>query len=615
MDINPNKQNIEKLFSGTKYSIDFYQREYKWNTKEVKTLLDDVFYRFNLQYNEDLEPSTKNIAEEYDWYYLGTYVTNSSGGETFIVDGQQRLTTFALILISLYHKCKELGVNEEKRDWVKGKISGSTAEGRKFYMGYKERARVLENLFASPESSPTDKPPTITETNMYENYIFIDSFLTENLGTKHKLETFLYFFLKRMVLVELDVGKTDVPMVFEVINDRGVRLKPYEILKGKLLGQIHKNEVEEYNEIWESGTSELEKIKDKDLVDGFFRTYLKSECARSRAEARRFDGSYQRVVFEKPYKERFQFKDNPQAIKNFLENEFTYYVNLYKKILKFSNDFSGEYRYLFFNSFLNRMDSQEMIILSACELNDPQEEEKVKKVSELLDKAYVLLQLNKSYDSNQFTEMAYEIMKKLDNAELFQYDEIFEEAMLNQINEKRSTNVTSPYQYNFFREVGYQDFNTTFLRYFFARVEYFISKGINREMQEGFWDLTRARGETNAYHVEHILGRNNKKNLSLFGDDDEVFERERNRLGGLLLLKGRDNQSSGNEDYKEKLGTYASTLYWNQSLTKDFYKSKLDIRDFMSKYSLNFEPVEKFDQEALEKRSRLLFEIVKIIWA
>lgn len=613
MDINPNKQNIEKLFSGTKYSIDFYQREYKWNTKEVKTLLDDVFYRFNLQYNEDLEPSTENIAEEYDWYYLGTYVTNSSGGETFIVDGQQRLTTFALILISLYHKCEELGVSEEKRDWVKGKISGSTAEGRKFYMGYKERAKVLEDLFANPETPPMDKHVTITETNMYENYAFIKDFLTKNLKTKHKLETFLYFFLKRVVLVELDVGKTDVPMVFEVINDRGVRLKSYEILKGKLLGQIHKNEVEEYNELWESGTSGLEEIKDKDLVDSFFRTYLKSECARSRVEARRFDGSYQRVVFEKPYKERFQFKDSPQAVKNFLRNEFTYYVNLYKKTLKLSNDFNTKYPHLFFNS-LNRMDSQDMIILSACGLNDSQEEEKISKVSKLLDKAYVLLQLNKAYDSNQFTDMAYEIMKRLDNADLPRYDEIFEEAVLNQINEKRNTEVTSPYQYKFFREVGYQDFNTTFLRYFFTRIEYFISGGISKEMQDNFWDLTRGVGKTNAYHIEHILGRN-EENLNLFGNDEDIFERERNRFGGLLLLKGRDNQSSGNELYKEKLKTYAGTLYWNQSLTDDFYKSKLDVGDFIHRYNLAFEPVGKFDQQTLEKRSQLLFDMVKIIWA
>jgi len=38
-----------------------------------------------------------------------------------------------------------------------------------------------------------------------------------------------------VVIINLEVAQTDVPMVFEVINDRGIRLQPYEILKGKLL--------------------------------------------------------------------------------------------------------------------------------------------------------------------------------------------------------------------------------------------------------------------------------------------------------------------------------------------------------------------------------------------
>jgi uncharacterized protein with ParB-like and HNH nuclease domain len=31
-------------------------------------------------------------------------------------------------------------------------------------------------------------------------------------------------------MINLAVEQTEVPMVFEVINDRGVRLRPYEIL-------------------------------------------------------------------------------------------------------------------------------------------------------------------------------------------------------------------------------------------------------------------------------------------------------------------------------------------------------------------------------------------------
>lgn len=50
MEVNPEKQNIDKLFSTTNYYIDFYQREYKWTGDEVRRLLDDIFYHFEQSY-------------------------------------------------------------------------------------------------------------------------------------------------------------------------------------------------------------------------------------------------------------------------------------------------------------------------------------------------------------------------------------------------------------------------------------------------------------------------------------------------------------------------------------------------------------------------------------
>ena len=101
MDISPDKQNIDRVFSNTSYFIDFYQRDYKWNEEPVKRLLDDIFYKFNLEFenNKKLDPNKEIITEKYSWYYLSTYVTNTVAGKVFIVDGQQRLTTLSLILI------------------------------------------------------------------------------------------------------------------------------------------------------------------------------------------------------------------------------------------------------------------------------------------------------------------------------------------------------------------------------------------------------------------------------------------------------------------------------------------------------------------------------------
>lgn len=60
-----------------------------------------------------------------------------------------------------------------------------------------------------------------------------------------------------------------------------------------------------------------------------------------------------------------------------------------------------------------------------------------------------------------------------------------------------------------------------------------------------------------------------------------------NRLGGLLLFKGKDNISSSNEKYSDKLKTYTNTLYWNETLRQDTYKTKIDFEKMITTYIEN----------------------------
>lgn len=238
MDVQPDKQSIDNLFSGTVYHIDFYQRDYKWNKVPVLRLLDDVFYPFNQSYSkyESIEPSKEATADKYPWYYLNTYVTNTIGGRVFVVDGQQRLTTLTLILIKLRHLAKQFESGTEP--WIASKILGYSGMDKEFWMNHVRHIETMGMLFESDTN--LDDIPTatgITAKNMINNYKEISQKLESHLDSKHKFETFVFYYLLRLVIINLSVEQTDVPMVFEVINDRGVKLKPYEILKGKLLGQ------------------------------------------------------------------------------------------------------------------------------------------------------------------------------------------------------------------------------------------------------------------------------------------------------------------------------------------------------------------------------------------
>lgn len=49
-------------------------------------------------------------------------------------------------------------------------------------------------------------------------------------------------------------------------------------------------------------------------------------------------------------------------------------------------------------------------------------------------------------------------------------------------------------------------------------------------------DLVTKPGAKSGFHVEHILSWNNE-NKKLFNGDEERFEQEQNRLGGILFTQ------------------------------------------------------------------------------
>lgn len=613
MDISPDKQNIDSVFSNTTYYIDFYQRQYKWNEEPVKRLLDDVFYRFNEEYKKFKDsdiPIDKNI-DKYSWYYLNTYVTNLVDGKLFVVDGQQRLTTLTLILIKLKHLADKFDENDLK-GWLEDKIMGRSGFQKNFWMNHTAHISTMQELFEEKDPNSIATDSGITAQNMVRNFIEISRYVNNEIKDKAKFQAFTFYFLRRLVIINLGVEQTDVPMVFEVINDRGVKLKPYEILKGKLLGQIDKDELIELelNEIWDSQVKFINDFKE-DEIDEFFTYYLKGKLSDTRGLAQKFDKDYHRVMFEEEYDRTLKLNHNPKGVKKFLLNDFIYFTNLYSKVYNYYRDFNENQPYVFYNN-LTQMNMQFLLILSACELNDPNEEEKIYTISRNLDKMFCLLQLQRSYNSNSFATDIYKLSSEIRNSSLDNIDAVFNRYLLSQLSEARGAFVESEFNYSLFKDTGI-DLDKRFKRYFFARVEKFIASNTKMEMKQTFYNLVQNTGAVNGFHIEHILSYNDE-NKALFNNDDELFERERNRLGGLLLLKGLDNISSNNETFKKKLKSYANTLYWNETLRSDTYKSKLDFNKMINEYNLNFKPYEQFGADELEERHRLLFDIVKIVW-
>ena len=261
--ITPEKQSVESCLKQKSYYIDFYQREYVWNKDTVEILLKDIFYSFDQSYplhkDEDISPS---VINQFNWYYMNVFITNNIDGKVYIVDGQQRLTTLTLIATKLYHDTK----NDNLRDILKECIFAKDKYvGNVFCIDHEKRKNVMQCIL---EGKPYDKPIiNKTEQNLIERYRDIEKFIDNRAMSDRALNCFIYFFLARLVIVELSIMQDDTPMVFEVINDRGEALKPFEILKGKMIGLLGKGETDDYSKKWDNCMAPLSGLEDDFFID------------------------------------------------------------------------------------------------------------------------------------------------------------------------------------------------------------------------------------------------------------------------------------------------------------------------------------------------------------
>ena len=605
----PDKQSVENCLRGKNYYIDFYQREYVWSKETTETLLKDIFYMFELSYNQYKDSEiNETLMNKYNWYYLNVYITNKLESKTYIVDGQQRLSTLTLIATKLYH----LSDQENLKKLLGECIFSNNGFKDSYNLDNDKRHKIMEYIFHDREFK--DNYANETEKTLNERYQDISKYLDNKFKEtdSKKLHLFILYFLKRLVLVELVIEQNDTPMIFEVINDRGEALMPFEILKGKLIGALNKDDVECFCKIWEDSFKLL-----PDIEDSFFSDLIKSKFIFTRNSdiEKNINQSYHRYIFEdNSIAKALGFNKNNDRhisnIKNFIQQDIAYYAKLYNKIYTSNNEFL---KYL----KINELSGQYQIILSACTLNDRDEDKKIEIIAQEYERLWILLHLNGIHDSNEFQELSYRLNEYLKKVPIEEYQNIFDDLLKNTIKGRKGLeNTTSLLDYESFKTRDYTNMNTRLLRYLFARVEKYICINIGIEPQNDVLYITTKTGDKTGYHIEHILSRN-ETNIAYF-ESKEEFETQRNILGGLLLLKDKVNLASQNEEYKEKLKTYSNSLVWGHTLCNDFYhktnKDFLEFNNRLEKNGVRFMSYKNFDKKALYERSKLLYEIVKIVW-
>jgi hypothetical protein len=135
--IENHKYSIQQAFKECFYIVPDYQREYVWTDKEVHQLLEDI--------GEQIDAGTTRE------YFIGTILVSPTDQSDHyeVIDGQQRLTTFFLLLCAM----KELFKGEPQRQTISNLIStsyddssGETRTSLKLEPRYENACEVMTKL-------------------------------------------------------------------------------------------------------------------------------------------------------------------------------------------------------------------------------------------------------------------------------------------------------------------------------------------------------------------------------------------------------------------------------------------------------------------------------------
>lgn len=269
--IENHQYSIQQAFKECFYVVPDYQREYVWTDKEVHQLLEDI--------NEQID------AESTRQYFIGTVLVSPTdqNDQYNVIDGQQRLTTFFLLLCAL----KQVFRGESERQTISGLIStsytdsdGETRTSLKLEPRYEHAGEVMAKLVeldADPQAVRTGiQAAGIASFGSLENlvnaYSTLYRYLKDNYDDITKLKRYWGYLANNVVFIQISTDVSSALKIFETINERGVGLNPMDLLKNLLFTQVKQTQFTQLKDEWKKITKPLEKGKEKPLR--FLRYFL-----------------------------------------------------------------------------------------------------------------------------------------------------------------------------------------------------------------------------------------------------------------------------------------------------------------------------------------------------
>ena len=370
--IDAKDKKLGEILNCQRYKIDVFQRDYRWGYVHIEALISDLTGSFYKSYRPN---HTIEDYISYDCYYMGPIVLcEDVKGDLSIIDGQQRLTSFTLLMIYLSHQQKLLDIEEDSQKDFDKYFHVKKGGKRSLMLDVHGRSGVMEALINNPKEANNDERLNMSDPsvqNILARYDDIVSLFPPEICTPDVLPLFIEWLLEKVVLVEVRAYSNESAYtIFETMNDRGLSLNSTEILKGYLLSKIVENhpenegKAEDANNFWNDRIQQMKTATRSDLCDAeFFRAWLRGSYAESKrlnkpgAENEDFENigkQYHTWVKNNPQKLRLRKTDDYYF---FIRSEFDFYSNLYLKIYKYKTQQTAGKELMYINNFFPIADS------------------------------------------------------------------------------------------------------------------------------------------------------------------------------------------------------------------------------------------------------------------
>ena len=139
--------SLTKILSHRRFTVDVFQREYRWGRKQIEQMISDFQDTFEEFYDPN-DHDTPEEVENYGYYYMGCIIC-TGGSPNKIIDGQQRLTSLTLLLIYLNNLQMEQAVQGFRTVKFEDMIYDDHYGKKSFNIDVDDRQLCLEALLSN----------------------------------------------------------------------------------------------------------------------------------------------------------------------------------------------------------------------------------------------------------------------------------------------------------------------------------------------------------------------------------------------------------------------------------------------------------------------------------